>query len=116
MSGEWPDLANIVQLRGQSALGESATYTRPARGGDPEYGPYPIRILFSAAHEELNFEDGIPVSSVRPQAQVHAADITAMNLNRPLQGDLLTARGVDYVVVDVRNDGEGDTTLVLHKA
>ena len=106
MSGEWPDLAERVQLAGQSFLGESAVYA-PAAGGS-----FAIRILFRSAHEEITLEDGVPVSTVRTLAQVHLADFSV----DPLQGDGLTARGTSYEVIDVQPDGEGDAQLVLYEA
>lgn len=106
MAGEWPDLANRIQLAGQASLGESAVYA-PAAGGS-----FSVRIQFRSAHEEIILEDGVPVSTVRTLAQVHLADFPA----EPVQGDGLTARGTDYEVADIQPDGEGDAQLVLHEA
>ncbi len=106
MSSEWPDLALLVQAAGQRVLGESAHFT-PLVGA-----PLDVRVLFNSAHEEITLEDGVAVSSVRPVAQAHMLDFP----QRPSQGDGIQVRGVDYTVIDVRPDGEGDVQLILHEA
>jgi hypothetical protein len=109
MAGEWPEFANMVQLAGQDGLGESATYSRTG------IATFAIRVIFNAAHEEINLEDGVPVSTVRPRAAVHLQDLVDNGLAEPRQGDGLSVRSVDYEVVDIRDDGEGDAILILHR-
>lgn len=102
---DWPARAARVQLAGQK-IGEPYTYT-PAGGA-----PFDRRApAFSAAHEQVELEDGIAVSSFRPVLSVHLADFAS----EPAAGDLVAVRGVTYAVRDVQPDGEGDADLILGK-
>ena len=67
--------------------------------------------VFTAAHMEADASTGVAVSTVQPLLEVVAANLPGP----PTEGDAVTVRGVLYLIVDVRPDGHGFLTLMLHK-
>lgn len=100
---EWADFTERIQLANQAKLGVDATYT-PFGGA-----PVAIRGPFSAAAARVEFAGDVAVESRRPILSVHLADLAA----KPARGDAVTVRGVDYLVREVQEDGEGDANLIL---
>ena len=102
---EWPDLAARVQVAGQDALGEAVTYT-PSGGS-----PASMRGVFSAAGVRIDFDSGVAVESRSPMVSMHLADFGTP----PARGDEVTVRSIDYTVLFIQPDGEGDADLFLEE-
>lgn len=98
-----------------AAFGEQAqgfdlpTYT-PADGGIP----FPIDGVFDEAYREVDPITGSPVSSTAPMLGVRLAAFPPGVAQA--QGDLLTIRGGNYVVREVRVDSHGWARLLLNEA
>ena len=69
------------------------------------------RGVFTAMHQEVDANTGVPVSSVQPVLEVRQVDLPAT----PTEGDAVTVQGVLYLIVEVRPDGHGSLKLMLHK-
>ncbi|MEA1052357.1 hypothetical protein U5801_21480 [Lamprobacter modestohalophilus] len=73
--------------------------------------PIPARGIFTARHQEVDPESGMPISAVQPMAEVWAPDLPA----QPTEGDQISLRGTTYLIVDCQPDGHGFLRLLLHR-
>src|SRR6056297_1694385 len=71
----------------------------------------PERGVFTAAHESLDVEAGVPVSTVQPMLEIGEFDVSRC----PEQGDEVTVRDKRYMIVDVKPDGNGFIQLMLQR-
>ena len=73
--------------------------------------PISARGIFSARHQEVDPESGIPISAVQPMAEVWAPELP----QQPTEGDQIRLRGETYLIVDCQPDGHGFLRLLLHR-
>jgi hypothetical protein len=80
--------------------------------GEPVYmNGIAVTGIFKAEHESVDVSTGVPVSSVQPVLEIREKDAPGVE-----EGDSVVARGIPYVVTDVRPDGHDVLKLFLHKA
>lgn len=102
----WSERADRV-LRSQIRhFGEPVTFT-PQGGAAAS-----VSGIFDATTEAIDLDTGMPVRRARPQLGVRLADLPSA----PEEGDQVQVRGIDYVVVDVDEDGQGGAKLLLQRA
>lgn len=101
------DLRDVVNRACTASLGIPATWT--PRGSGP---PVPLRAIFRRQHRIFDPETGAMVAATETSAWVRLADLT----REPLEDDLFTADGLDFVVASFEPDGEGGGTMVLQRA
>jgi hypothetical protein len=70
--------------------------------------------VFDAAHKEITFKEGAPISTLRPVLGVRLS-LFPMGV-APQQGDRVTLRSILYKVADVQPDGHGHALLILKRA
>jgi len=100
-------LAPCVTAFGEVAQGfELATYT-PVEGE-----AFQIDGIFDRAYREIDPLTMLPITSAMPVIGVRVSQFPAGV--EPSQGDLITIRGVFYVVREVRADGHGAAKLMLN--
>ena len=98
-------LAGEVLDRCLAALGEAVEYL-PADGPSAS-----ISGVFDGPHQDVDPQTGAVVSSVQYSVGIRLSDLSA----EPAQNDHLIVRGREYVVIDVRPDGQGGASLRLHE-
>ena len=79
---------------------------RPQSGGT-----FTIRGIFDESWQEIDVDTQVTLSSTQPNIGIKLNELA----KKPLIGDLLTVRFIDFKVVDVNEDGQGGATLFLHK-
>ncbi|MBI3452939.1 MAG: hypothetical protein HY057_08990 [Rhodospirillales bacterium] len=103
---DWPPVADDV-LRGCMEAFAQAAQHRPAAGGS-----YPVRGVFTAAHQVVQVQAEGEVSSVAPAIGLRFAEWPVA----PEPGDAVDIAGATYEVVDVQPDGQGGATAILKRA
>jgi len=76
-----------------------------------DLGAHSIRGAFSNAHIEVEGNDGVPVSSVKPILLIKLSELQ----RDPREGDRVSVNSRIYRIIDAQPDGEGGAVLVLHK-
>lgn len=79
---------------------------RPKSGGT-----FTIRGIFDESWEEIDLDTQVSLSSTQPNVGIILRELA----EKPIIGDLLTVRFIDFKVVDVVEDGQGGATLFLNK-
>jgi len=74
-------------------------------------GPKSLPVIFDAEHLALAADAAVAISTADPQLMCRAADMPA----DAAQGDMVTVRGRDYLVSDIRPDGTGVVTALLER-
>ena len=93
------------------AFGETVTYY-PANGAPVMLGGE-FGGVFNDKFEQLQFEDGLSVSSPRPVLNIRAAAFA----REPWQNEILVIRGRSYIIADPpERDTIGDLRLFLRLA
>lgn len=87
-------------------LGQAARYQPP---GEADW--HDTRAVFDEAHEFVELQGEVPISTTSPAAFVRLADLPA---GAPEQGGLLEVAGRAWRITDVQPDGAGGALLPLH--
>ena len=97
------DFDALVLAPAHAAFGEPVTYA-------PASGPsLALAGVFTDRYTQTSFQDGAEIASVRTALNVRASLFTTA----PAKGDLVTVRGIQYVVNEVEPDGLGDIRFYL---
>ena len=100
------DFDATVLAANLAAFGESVTYT-PANGS-----PLAISGVFDPSYTFLSLNDeGVAVTVVKPALGIRVSSLP----QAPDQDDLVTARGINYIVREARIDGHGHAHLLLNR-
>lgn len=102
---DFRDRVDRILKASTHVFGEEVTLL-PLKGGR-----YSIKGIFDNEWESVDAETEEITSSNQP--------VLGINLHRlkihPRQGDRLKIRNLTYKIIDVREDGQGGATLILHK-
>ena len=100
----WLDTAKLVRRQSMAPFLTAATYT-PAAGG-----PFAVNVVFQADAEQAVIGDaGVPISVVRPVAEVHVDDFVA----DPLQGDTILIDSITYEIDEPEKEANGTGWLLV---
>lgn len=72
---------------------------------------YSVDGIFEATTEVIDLETGASVMTNQPRVSFALADLQGV----PVEGDRVTIRSMQYVVVEPSFDGHGTVTLRLHR-
>lgn len=89
-----------------STFKTQATYTRVANGATTA-----VAGVFDNAHQSVDPQTGAQVTSTQPTFGIRLADLLAA----PDSGDTVTIGATVYRVIDTQPDGQGGSTLILHR-
>lgn len=105
----WSDDAAMTQEAAldPSAFGEPVTFVPEGDVARQVFG------IFRAMHREVDPQTLVVIESEQPEVHVRSIDLPRPP--RPRK-DRFIIRGVDYLVVDPRHDGEGMYRVGLHVA
>lgn len=79
---------------------------KPANS-DPDYV---YSGIFDSAYELVNIDTEADISSINPVVQVKENDLP----QQIVQEDIISIRGVDYIVTDTQSDGVGIMLIILN--
>lgn len=77
----------------------------------PGHAPYSARGVWKFDHLDIALEDGAVLTSGKITMGIRFAEFAVV----PIKGDKVRVDGIDYVIDDVTEDGEGGGQLVLKK-
>lgn len=99
----WADYADLANVAGRGIFGVAVTYTPQGQAAQS------ITAIFDNAHEAVEVQAGVPVSSTRPVLNVRLSDLSVT----PRIGDTVVVGGTTYEVMDYQPTGNGDARLLL---
>lgn len=67
--------------------------------------------IYEATTEVIDLETGATVMTNQPRVSFALSDL----IEAPIEGDVITIRGLQYAVVEPTFDGQGTVTLRLHR-
>ena len=103
----WSDIADRALQKAIKAFKIAAIYTPEGR----LTAPYALDGVFSKPAQSVDPQTGVMISTSHLTFGVRLADMT----EEPREGDELTIGNVTYRVLDAQGDGEGGSSLTLHK-
>ena len=108
----WRDIADRLNQAIIRTYREPVTYTPIASGT-----PFSVELHFESAHHEIDTATNTSITTEKPHAYCRIEDLTdAAGVTEVVAGDMITAQGYTYEVVDGEKDGYGAIKIWLRRA
>jgi hypothetical protein len=98
-------MAGRIHYAGQKVFGETVVFTPD--GGSPQT----VTGIFDAEFTYQEMIGETVVETSRPRMILRASDITGT----PARADAINVRSLNYTIVEVHPDGQGDLEMILEK-
>ncbi len=105
----WRDLADRLDGTVVHAFDETGVQLQKMANGVAQGAPIPIPAEFDAAYVDQALQDGEMVSTTRPAAWVHTADLTALGTTVAVNDRLVLTTGPNartYVVDSIEHNSD----------
>ena len=103
----WPELADGLIADCLQFFGETISY-QPASGSAVS-----MSGIFESATTVIETVGEVAVETKKPTLKVRLSDFRNAGMDDPKRGDVVTARGQAYKVVEFQDDGHAEGTLIL---